>query len=98
MAANKLPETWPSFNLKVFESLKDSYTKVRDFIRALEDFRKRLTIVTNDHATRLTPTTGSGAPSSTPTDVLLFYLDTTNEDMYVSVGTVDSADWKKITP
>ncbi len=42
------------------------------------------------------PTTGSGAPVGTPTGVGLFYVDTTNKNVYVSVGTASSDDWKII--
>lgn len=38
--------------------------------------------------------TGAGAPASTPSAVGLFYVDTTNKVLYVSMGTSSSADWK----
>ena len=37
--------------------------------------------------------TGSGAPATTPTAVGQHYIDTTNDQSYISVGTASSADW-----
>lgn len=39
-------------------------------------------------------TTGTGAPSSTPSAVGDRYYDTTNKDWYEAVGTASSADWQ----
>lgn len=39
---------------------------------------------------------GSGAPSSTPTKVGDIYIDTTGDVAYVAVGTADSDDWALI--
>jgi hypothetical protein len=36
---------------------------------------------------------GAGAPTSTPTSVPLFYVDTTAKKLYVAMGTASSADW-----
>jgi hypothetical protein len=55
--------------------------------------RKDLTEAINDHAAQLTPTSGSGAPSTTPDRLLLFYIDTVGPTVYVSTGTSSSADW-----
>ena len=98
MAASRFPEEWPTFIFRSFESIPDAYRKCRDFAKSIEDFRTRVAITNNDHADRLTPTEDTGVPSTTPTDILLFYLDTSTKDLYVSVGTASSADWKKITP
>ena len=38
--------------------------------------------------------TGTAAPSITPTNVGDHFIDTTNDDTYISVGTASSADWK----
>ena len=38
---------------------------------------------------------GAGAPASTPTKVGDIYIDTTNDDAYIAVGTASSADWEK---
>ena len=40
-----------------------------------------------------TVSSGSGAPSSTPTVVGEFYIDTSGKKMYVSMGTTNSNDW-----
>lgn len=98
MAAKKFSYRYPPFTFTTFKSVAEVTSFVKTLIRALEDFRIMIGRITNDHATRLTFQTGSGAPSSTPTDTLLFYLDTTAKDAYISVGTASSADWKKITP
>lgn len=98
MAAKKLPIEWPVLNLREFTSLEKAYSSVRDVFREVTNLRVVLTKTVNDHADRLTPATGAVAPSSTPTDVGLMYLDTVAKDMYVSVGTASSADWKKTTP
>ena len=39
---------------------------------------------------------GSGAPSTTPPDVGLHYVDITNDIQYVSVGADDANDWVKL--
>jgi hypothetical protein len=41
--------------------------------------------------------TGSGAPVSTPSYVGRFYLDLTNDAIYVSTGTASAADWISVT-
>lgn len=98
MAVNRFPQEWPSFLVKRFKSIDKAYDTIRDLVINLDQFKTRSILTINDHADRLTPTEGSGAPSSTPSDILLFYLDTSAKDMYVSVGTASSADWKKVTP
>ena len=40
---------------------------------------------------------GAGAPSTAPTRKLQFYLNTTNDDVYVAIGTSIAADWDLIT-
>ena len=98
MAAKRLPVEWPALNIREFTDIGGAYETLKNMIREISNLRIRLVSVNNDHADRLTPASGSGAPGSTPSDVLLFYLDTASGDMYVSVGTASSADWKKITP
>jgi hypothetical protein len=39
------------------------------------------------------PTTGTAAPSSTPSAIGLYFLDTTGKKAYVSMGTGASSDW-----
>lgn len=41
--------------------------------------------------------TGSGAPSSTPTTEGDIYVDTTNDNVWVAAGTASSSDWKQAT-
>lgn len=38
---------------------------------------------------------GVGAPTTTPPDIGLHYVDTSTEENYISVGTTDSSDWAK---
>lgn len=38
---------------------------------------------------------GAGAPASTPSKVGDIYIDTTNDDAYIAVGTASSGDWEK---
>ena len=98
MAAKKLSAEFPQFVLRKVDSFAEVYSRLRGLIAALSDLRNQMISSINDHGDRLTATTGSGAPATTPTDTLLYYLDTTAKDMYVSVGTSSSADWKKVTP
>lgn len=98
MTAKKLPIEWPVFNLRKFSTFEKAYISIRDVLREVANLRQRITEATNDHADFLTATQAAGVPSSTPTDVGLLYLNTTAKDMYMSVGTASSADWKKITP
>lgn len=39
-------------------------------------------------------TSGTAAPTSTPVDLGLIYIDTANAKVYISAGTSSSADWK----
>lgn len=39
---------------------------------------------------------GSGAPSSTPSQVGNLYVDTVGKRAYISVGTSSSADWSEL--
>ena len=98
MAAKQFPKSWPPLVIREFEDIKQAYRVLRDLVRSLDDLRRKVLEVGNDHATRLDAQTGTVAPTSTPTDTALFFLDTVAKDMYISVGTASSADWKKITP
>lgn len=98
MAAKQFPKSWPPLAIKEFKDIKRSYLVLRDLIRSLDDLRRKIVEVGNDHATRLDAEIGTAAPTSTPTDTALLFLNTTAKDMYISVGTASSADWKKITP
>jgi hypothetical protein len=42
-----------------------------------------------------TISSGAGVPSSTPAKVGDIYIDTTNDDAYIAVGTASGADWEK---
>ena len=98
MTAKQLGTSFPPIVLRKFEDFTEAYRAVAAISRILIQLRRQMTSAVNDHGSRLTPTEGAGAPSSTPTDVGLHYLDTSAKDMYISVGTASSADWKKITP
>lgn len=98
MVAKQFPKTWPPLIIREYKNFKRSYEVLGNLVRGLDDLRKKIAEVGNDHADRLDPQTGSAAPTSTPTDVGLLFLNTTAKDMYISVGTTSSADWKKITP
>jgi len=39
-------------------------------------------------------TSGSGAPSSTPSRIGRLYIDTSGEKVYISTGIASSANWK----
>ncbi len=97
MAAKKLGFTF-TFTVREVEDIEGVNVEINNLIDNLQLFKVRIASVLDDHGDRLTPLSGSGAPGSTPTDVQLFYLDTSAKDMYVSVGTASSSDWKKITP
>ena len=49
-----------------------------------------------DQKTRVIRTTGAGVPSSTPSNIGDIYIDTTNNKMYIAMGTSSSSDWKKV--
>lgn len=42
--------------------------------------------------------TGAGAPNQVPLTVGEHYIDTTNDDHYLSIGTASSADWRLTVP
>jgi len=98
MAAKRFPIEWPPLAIREFDSIKLAYRALRDIVRSLDDLRKKIVEVGNDHATILDPQTGTTAPTTTPTATGLLFLNTVAKDMYMSVGTASSADWKKITP
>ena len=41
--------------------------------------------------------TGAGAPSSTPSKEGDIYIDTTNDNAYIAVGSASSSDWSLCT-
>ncbi len=98
MAAKQPTHSFPTFVIRNVKDFEEANSLLKNLVRSIEDFRGEVEDVGVDHATRLDALTGSGAPGTTPTDTNLYYLDTAAKDMYVSVGTASSADWKKITP
>ena len=98
VATKKLPQSYPPFLVRRFNDFEAVYNTIRDLFRSVEVYRREVEDMAIDHADRLDALTGSGVPTSTPTDTNLSYLDTVAKDMYVSVGTASSADWKKTTP
>ncbi|KKM22987.1 hypothetical protein LCGC14_1619750 [marine sediment metagenome] len=50
MAAKEFPKTWPPLVIREFEDIKKAYIVVRDLVRSLDDLRKRVLEVVNDHA------------------------------------------------
>lgn len=49
-----------------------------------------------DQKTRAVSSSGSGAPSSAPSNIGDIYVDTTNLKIYIAAGTSASTDWKKV--
>jgi len=49
-----------------------------------------------DQKTRVIRTTGAGTPSSAPSNIGDIYMDTTNNKMYIAMGTSAATDWKKV--
>ncbi len=96
--SRKLSNSYPNFIFRESKDLEELKSFIREFMRALNEFKRLTVIVIDDHATRLDPTEGTVAPTSTPGHVGLLFLDTVAKDMYIAVGTASSADWKKITP
>lgn len=69
----------------------DSVKAAEDIIMS-SDYNSGVT----DQKTRTVGSSGAGAPSSTPSTVPSFYLDTSNLKLYAATGTSSSADWKKV--
>lgn len=38
--------------------------------------------------------TGTAVPTTTPSKIGDIFIDTTNKNVYISVGTTDSGDWE----
>ncbi len=68
----------------------DSKVALDDFTSA--DWNSMVT----DQKARSKVSTGSGAPTSTPSMVGAIYVDTTNLKIYIATGTSGSSDWKKV--
>ena len=52
--------------------------------------------VTNKPSLQSKTTIWNAAPSTAPTEVWTFYLDSTNDKLYVAVGTTASTDWLEV--
>lgn len=50
----------------------------------------------DDHTQYSLISSGAGAPGSTPSRVGEVYIDTTNDNAYLSTGTASSADWTQV--
>ena len=50
MAAKQFPKTWPPLVIREFTDIKKAYIIVRDLVRSLDDLRKKILEVGNDHA------------------------------------------------
>lgn len=68
----------------------DSKQSQDDFLSA--DWNSMVT----DQKTRAIRTTGAGAPSSAPDNIGDIYVDTTNNKVYMAMGTSAASDWKKV--
>ena len=97
MAAKKLPTQFPAILIKTFGSFQEAYQTIRDMLRSVERLRHTIAEAVNEHADRLDPVEDSGAPSTAPSKKGLHYINTSNGDVYYSVGTSNSSDWKKLT-
>ncbi|KKK64871.1 hypothetical protein LCGC14_2979860, partial [marine sediment metagenome] len=50
MATKQFPKTWPPLVIREFTDIKKAYIIVRDLVRSLDDLRKKILEVGNDHA------------------------------------------------
>ena len=50
MAAKQFPKSWPPLVVREFEDIKQAYRVLRDLVRSLEDLRRKVLEVGNDHA------------------------------------------------
>jgi len=67
-------------------------TKVANNDFASADWNAMVT----DQKTRVIRTVAAGVPSSAPSNIGDIYIDSTNNKMYIAMGTSTSADWKKV--
>ena len=67
-------------------------TKIMNDDFASADWNSMVT----DQKTRAVRTSDAGVPSSAPSSVGDFYVDTTSNKMYVAMGTSTVSDWKKV--
>ena len=50
MAAKQFPKSWPPLVVREFEDFKQAYKVLRDLVRSLDDLRRKVLEVGNDHA------------------------------------------------
>ena len=50
MAAKQFPKSWPPLVVREFEDIKQAYRVLRDLVRSLDDLRRKVLEVGNDHA------------------------------------------------
>ncbi len=100
MQVKRMPAAWPSFTPlgTTDETVEGIKGVLEGLYTTLRDYRTSIKRTLDDMAVHNDVTEGTTAPSSTPSRVGLLFLNTTAKDMYISVGTASSADWKKITP
>lgn len=89
--------SFPQMVVRRFNDLTQANQVFRDFARIVEKLRKFQSDAINDHATIITPIVDAGAPGITPSNIGMHYINSSNGDVYYSIGTSSSADWKKLT-
>ena len=50
MAAKQFPKTWPPLAIREFIDIKGGYKSLRDIVRSLDDLRRKILEVGNDHS------------------------------------------------
>ncbi len=50
MAAKQFPKTWPPLIVRSFKDFEQAYKVLRDLVRALNDLRRKILEIGNDHA------------------------------------------------
>ena len=50
MAAKQFPKTWPPLVIREFKDIEQAYKVLRDLVRSLDDLRRKVLEVGNDHA------------------------------------------------
>ena len=50
MAAKQFPKSWPPLVVREFDNFKQAYKVLRDLVRSLDDLRRKVLEVGNDHA------------------------------------------------
>ena len=97
MSILKLTHEFPPLNIRSKETLESLVNSLRSFVNTLKTLHSRIAIVVNSNADIITPIETSGAPATAPPAKGMHYIDTATDDVYISVDTSGSGDWKKIT-